>query len=65
MITAAGLSYWLSRPPQYHVLTGIVTTDEVRVSAQLQGRLKELLVHKGVTESPLSITATWWPSILR
>jgi HlyD family secretion protein len=61
IITTAGLSYWLSRPPQFLVLTGIVTTDEVRVSAQLQGRLHELLVHQGDTVKKGQLLATVQP----
>ncbi len=46
-IAAAAASYWLERRPESLVLTGIVTTDEVRVSAQVQGRLQKLLVDQG------------------
>ena len=37
----------LIRPPHEIVLTGIVTTDEVIVSPQIQGRLQQVLVSEG------------------
>ena len=46
-IAAAGLWYWRIRQPQALVLTGIVATDDVRVSSQIQGRLQKLLVDQG------------------
>jgi RND family efflux transporter MFP subunit len=42
-----GLYYYNSIPPNAIVLTGIVTTDEVIVSAEIQGRLQQLLVQQG------------------
>lgn len=45
--TAALVYYTVLRPTPELVLTGIVTTDEVTVSAQIQGRLQELLVGQG------------------
>jgi len=44
---AAGAYYATSLPPKEIVLTGIVTTDEVIVSAQIQGRLQQLMVDVG------------------
>ena len=44
---AGGVAYTLTRPPGAIVLTGIVTTDEVIVSPQIQGRLQQLLVKEG------------------
>ena len=44
---AGGVAYTLTRPPGAIVLTGIVTTDEVIVSPQIQGRLQQLLVREG------------------
>ncbi len=41
--------YWLVRGPQGMVLTGIVTTDDVVVSSQIQGELSRLLVKEGNT----------------
>ena len=47
---AAGVVYWaLLRPPTAIVLTGVVTTDEVIISAEISGRLQELLVREGDT----------------
>ena len=48
-LLAAGIYYSLSRSPQKIVLTGIVTTDEVIVSSQIQGQLERLLVRVGDT----------------
>ncbi len=45
----AGLVYFLNRPPRALVLTGIVTTDEVMIGPQLQGRLQRLLISEGST----------------
>jgi HlyD family secretion protein len=42
-----GIYYYNTRPPNAIVLTGIVTTDEVIVSAEIQGRLQQLLVQQG------------------
>jgi RND family efflux transporter MFP subunit len=44
---AAGIYYALTRTPAEIVLTGIVTTDEVIVSPEIQGRLQQLLVSEG------------------
>jgi RND family efflux transporter MFP subunit len=46
-VTAGGVIYMLTRPPREIVLTGIVTTDEVIVSPEIQGRLQRLLVREG------------------
>jgi RND family efflux transporter MFP subunit len=46
---AGGVAYTLTRPPGAIVLTGIVTTDEVIVSPEIQGRLQELFVKEGDT----------------
>jgi RND family efflux transporter MFP subunit len=43
----AAIYYAATRQPDQIVLTGIVTTDEVIVSAQIQGRLEKLLVREG------------------
>ncbi len=42
-----GIYYFANRQPGEIVLTGIVTTDEVIVSSQIQGRLQQLLVREG------------------
>jgi len=46
---AGGIYYALTRTPAAIVLTGIVTTDEVIVSPEIQGRLQQLLVKEGDT----------------
>ena len=46
-LVAGGLYYASIRQPGEIVLTGIVTTDEVIVSSEIQGRLQELLVQEG------------------
>ena len=43
----AGLVYVLNRPRERMVLTGIVTTDEIMVSPEIQGRLQQLVVKEG------------------
>jgi HlyD family secretion protein len=48
-LAAAGVIYWMARTPESIELTGIVNTDEVQVSAQIQGRLQKLLVNQGDT----------------
>ena len=44
---AAGIYYALTRPPREIILTGIVTTDEVIVGPEIQGRLQRLFVQEG------------------
>jgi RND family efflux transporter MFP subunit len=46
---AAGLFYSKMQHPRSIVLTGIVTTDEVIVSSEIQGRLGHLYVQEGDT----------------
>ena len=46
-MVAAGIYYATTRRPGTIVLTGIVTTDEVIVSSEIQGRLEKLLVREG------------------
>jgi len=48
-LAAVAAIYILARPPRAIVITGIVTTDEVIVSSQIQGRLQQLLVKQGDT----------------
>jgi HlyD family secretion protein len=47
LAAAAGIYYALTRPPSEILLTGIVTTDEVIVSPEIQGRLQRLFVQEG------------------
>jgi multidrug resistance efflux pump len=46
-LAVLGLLTALTRPARETVLTGIVTTDEVIVSAEIEGRLQKLLVRQG------------------
>jgi len=46
---AAGIYCALVRPPAALVLTGVVTTDEVLVAPEIQGRLQKLYVQSGDT----------------
>jgi RND family efflux transporter MFP subunit len=46
-VVAGGIYYAATRPPGGIILTGIVTTDEVIVSSEIQGRLQQLLVKEG------------------
>ena len=46
-IVAGGVYYASTRQPRGIVLTGIVTTDEVIASSEIQGRLQQLLVKEG------------------
>ncbi len=49
-IVAVGAIYWKTRTHERGiVLTGIVTTDEVIVSSEVQGRINQLLVKEGDT----------------
>ena len=48
ILAIGGIIYYFSeRQPSEIVLTGIVTTDEVIVSSEIQGRLQQLLVQEG------------------
>ena len=46
-VVAGGIYYATTRQPDGIILTGIVTTDEVIVSSEIQGRLQQLLVKEG------------------
>ena len=46
-VVAGGVYYATTRPSGELVLTGVVTTDEVIVSSEIQGRLQQLLVKEG------------------
>ena len=46
---AGWVGYTLTRPPEEIILTGIVTTDAVIVSPEIQGRLQRLFVREGDT----------------
>jgi HlyD family secretion protein len=47
MVVAATVYFVLTREPHEIVLTGVVTTDEVIISPQIQGRLERVLVREG------------------
>jgi HlyD family secretion protein len=47
VIVGAVIYFVAARTPGEIVLTGIVTTDEVIVSPEIQGRLERVLVHEG------------------
>ena len=67
LLVAAGIAvYWfLNRPPSELVLTGIVTTHEVVVSPQIQGRLDRLLVNEGDVVAKGALLAVLAPDELR
>ena len=46
-LVAGGIYYALTRTPAEIILTGIVTTDEIIVSPEIQGRLQNLFVKEG------------------
>jgi RND family efflux transporter MFP subunit len=46
-VVAGGIYYVTARQPRGIILTGIVTTDEVIVSSEIQGRMQQLLVKEG------------------
>ena len=62
---AGGALYWKTLPKSGTiVLTGIVTTDDVIVSAEIQGRLQQLLVKEGDTVAVGQILAVIEPQEL-
>jgi HlyD family secretion protein len=66
LLAAGGAGYWYtSRPPSSLVLTGIVTTNEIVVSPQIQGRLSQLLVAEGETVSRGQLLAVMAPDELK
>jgi multidrug resistance efflux pump len=58
LVLAGGIYFLLTRQPASITLTGIVTTDEVIVSSEIQGRMQQLLVQQGdvVTNGQLLAT---------
>jgi len=46
-VLVSGVYFMTTRSPRSIVLTGVVTTDEVIVSSEIQGRLQKLLVAQG------------------
>ena len=63
---AAGAAYYLSsRPPSSLVLTGIVTTNDVMVSAQIGGRIAEMRVQEGDVVARDQVIALMTPEELK
>jgi multidrug resistance efflux pump len=60
-----GAYYYLGRPPSELVLTGIVTTDDVVVSPQIGGQLRELKVVEGDIVKANQLIALIMPDELR
>ena len=66
LLATAGGAYWyFNRPPSELVLTGIVTTDDVIVSPQIQGRIDRLLVSEGDVVEKGALLAVLAPDELR
>jgi HlyD family secretion protein len=62
---AYGAYYYLGRPPSELVLTGIVTTNDVVVSPQIGGQIRELKVAEGDTVKTNQLLASITPDELR
>ena len=60
-----GAYYYLGRPPTELVLTGIVTTNDVVVSPQIAGQIRELKVLEGDTVKKDQLVALITPDELR
>jgi multidrug resistance efflux pump len=66
LLIAGGVAYYLTRPSATTlVLTGIVTTNDVAVSPQIQGRIAELSVKEGDTVTRGQLVAEIAPAELR
>jgi RND family efflux transporter MFP subunit len=46
-LATGGIYYATTRPPGKIILTGVVTTDELIVSSEVQGRMQQLFVREG------------------
>ena len=64
-VASAGYYWARNRQPREMVLTGIVTTDEVNVSSQIQGQMSELLVKEGDTVEANQLLAVIQPQELK
>ena len=67
VLVAAGVAayiYW-NRPPTSLVLTGIVTTNDVVLSAQIGGRIDQLMVREGENVTAGQLVAAIAPDELR
>ena len=58
---AVGIYFATARKPGKIILTGIVTTDEVIVSSEIQGRLQQLFVREGDAVTNGELLATIQP----
>jgi HlyD family secretion protein len=66
LVAAIAAAWWYtSRPPTELVLTGIVTTDEIVVAPQIQGRIEELKVAEGEVVQKGQLLAVLVPDELR
>src|ERR1051326_5721575 len=69
LLVLAGLGYaayrYLGRPPSELVLTGIVTTNDVVVSPQIGGQIRELKAVEGDTVKANQLLALITPDELR
>jgi RND family efflux transporter MFP subunit len=64
-MVAGGIYYAAARQSGQIILTGIVTTDEVIVSPQIQGRLERLLVKEGDTVTKDELLGLIEPKVQR
>ena len=66
LVLAGGVAYYkTTTKPHNMVITGIVTTNDVIVSAQIQGQLAQLLVKEGDTVKAGQLVAVIEPQELR
>jgi len=66
LVLAATVAYYTATTkPHSMVITGIVTTNDVIVSAQIQGQLAQLLVKEGDTVQAGQLVAVIEPEELR
>jgi HlyD family secretion protein len=62
IVAVAVIAYFLFRPhPHQITITGIVTTDDVIVSPEIQGRIQQLLVNRGDTVTNNQLVAVLQP----
>lgn len=62
VIVAGAVVFALTRQPREIVLTGIVTTDQIVVGSEIQGRVEKLLVKQGDTVKPGDLLALIQPA---
>ncbi len=61
VVVAIVAGFLLTRPPSRITLTGMVTTDQVIVGSEIQGRLQHLLVREGDTVTNHQLVAVIQP----